>query len=70
LEVYSTSLQQIHRIKIEISLKLVTMKKETNYEEEDDEYSKMMGPELDPEDEMDEIEEDDWEEDDESDDDE
>jgi hypothetical protein len=46
------------------------MKRETNYEEEDDEYSKIMGPEPDPEDETDEWEEDDWEEDEESDDDE
>ena len=37
------------------------MKKNTDYEEEDDEYSKIMGPEPDLDDEQDDWEDDEWE---------
>jgi hypothetical protein len=43
----------------------MTMKKDDNYSDDEDEYSKIMGPESDPED-----EDDDWDEDEETDDDE
>jgi len=45
------------------------MKTDKKFEDEEDDYSGTMGPELDPEDEPDDWEEDDWEEDEESDDD-